>query len=62
MNPENVQFVSSFVCHVLWFVCQRKPRGGSGRSYPPPLSVAKPTGVSFLHEVRVRRQKFNLKN
>lgn len=28
MNPENVQFISSFVCHMLWFACQRKPRGG----------------------------------
>ena len=62
MNPENVLFVSSIVCHVLCFACQWKPSGGQDSSYPLPLNLTKPVGVSFLHEVQVKRKKFNLKN
>ena len=60
MNPENVQFVYSIVCRVLWFACQRKPRGGPAVSYP--LSITKPIGANFLCEAQVRHQKLNLKN
>ena len=61
MNPENVPFVSCIVSPVLCFACQWKPSGGQGRSYALLLSVTKPIGVSYLHEVQVTCQIFNLK-